>query len=282
MWLYSATDDIYLKVNTAMQRAKKAIMTDRTKLKKKLSLNAAGQYAIRADLLSEEVFINTLIHEGISGTLYSEESGVKTFGEPSEDDSYSLNILIDPLDGSHNYIKGIPFGCISVAYGKYNELPTIDDLNNALILNLYADEIFHAVKGKGAWYNGQKITPKMSNGDVQMSYYAYSKSGKQYFFDFQHKYAMRSLGSAAWEIALVASGVNDAFADIRNVLRVHDFAAAKIIVEEVGGYFTFLSEIDTIAIDDFTTGYSVLATLDPKLHMKLFSEFKIHNLVKTY
>ena len=140
------------------------------------------------------------------------------------------------------------------------------------------------MKDIGAWFNGDPIVEVQSKFDpnnIHMSYYGYGSIAKQYFFDFQEKYALRSLGSAAWELALVATGTNDAFADIRGVLKAHDFAAAKIIIESVGGYFSFLpiNGKTEVKLDDFKQGYSVLASIYPKFMKDLHNEFVKHRLV---
>jgi myo-inositol-1(or 4)-monophosphatase len=285
MWLHSEISLLDLKVITTLNRAKRRIIDSKGReLIKTTEINASGQLAIAADTLSEQIIRESLISEGISGILYSEESGETIFGEPKLDDEKSLIILLDPLDGSQNYSRGIPFGCISMAYGYYSESPKFDDLSRAMILNLYADDLFFAVRDIGAWFNGDpinEIQSKFDPNNIHMSYYGYGATAKQYFFDFQEKYSLRSLGSAAWELALVATGTNDAFADIRGVLKAHDFAAAKIIIESVGGFFSFLpinGKTEAI-LDDFKKGYSVLASIYPRFIEDLQSEFIKHRLV---
>lgn len=290
LWLYDSIDSIDLKVNKALLKAKQSIMkNNRTNLLNKAKINAAGQEAIVADLLAESEFLKSLEGQNLNGVLYSEESGVQRFGSPELKTDTSIILLLDPLDGSQNYLKGLPFGCISVAYGKYIDNPHLGNLTKASILNLYADEIFFAEKGAGAYFNREKISNELSQkqvrqNSIQISYYAYGSKAARYYFDFQEIYHLRSLGSAAWELACVANDRIDAFADIRGVLKAHDFAAAKIILEEVGGKFTFL-EINgyetpnDIPINDFTTGYSIIASKNMKLLNKMVEDFKAHDLL---
>ena len=286
MWIHQETNEVDLKINKALNRAKKSIMYgSRDDLFEKGMINAAGQRAIRADIEADNAFLNSLVSDGLSGTLYSEESGVKNFGTITED---AIILLLDPLDGSNNYIKKLPIGCISVAYGNYVEDPNLTDLDRASILNLYAEELFFGVKGKGAWFNGDRINPH-GNGVMgshylsQMSFYAYGEVAKRYFFDFQEKYSLRSLGSAAWELAMTTIGINDAYVDLRGVLRAHDFMAAKIIIESVGGNFKFLDpcikDISEISLDSFKTGYSVVASHHPHFVETLIDDFRNHGLI---
>ncbi|MCY3413787.1 MAG: hypothetical protein INQ03_19240 [Candidatus Heimdallarchaeota archaeon] len=287
MWLYIETEQVDLKINKALNKAKQAIMGNNNRLmRKKEYINVSGQMAIRADIESETTFIKTLELEGLSGVLFSEESGEKHFGK-GVDAEDAIVLLLDPLDGSQNYMKGLPIGCISVAYGKYVENATLATLSRAAILNLYSDDLFFAVEGVGAWFNGEPI--QMNKGDQildnelsQISFYAYGEVAKRYFFDFQEKHSLRSLGSAAWELALTVIGINDAYIDLRGVLRAHDFMASKIIIESVGGSFKFVDEsvdISTIKLDTFKEGYAVVSSYHPGFVDYLINDFKKHGLV---
>ncbi len=288
MWLYTETITLDLKVNKALNKAKQSIMgNNREEMVRKAYINASGQMAIRADLVAENTFLKTLELEGVSGILFSEESGVKQFGDDPKGEE-AIILLLDPLDGSQNYKKGLAIGCISVAYGKYVRNPNLENLSRAAILNLYSEDLFFAVKGVGAWFNGDPIKVHNTNSSFnnrmsQISFYAYGEVAKRYFFDFQEKYSLRSLGSAAWELAITVIGINDAFIDLRGVLRAHDFIASKIIIEAVGGAFTFLDEkyndITTIQLDTFKKGYSVVASYNPEFVNYLIDEFRDNGLI---
>ena len=211
MWLHESIDEVDLKVNKAIIKAKRSITkSSHQDLTVKSYINAAGQEAIAADLLSEKIFLKTLVDEGFSGTLYSEESGIKYFGDPEEGDPASIILLLDPLDGSQNYVKSIPIGCISVAYGKYKQSPHLNDLTHAAVMNLYNNELYFSSKGNGAFMNAVKLPnyndlklPPFRDRDIHISYYAYGANASRYSFDFQDIYTLRSLGSAAWELAMV-------------------------------------------------------------------------------
>jgi myo-inositol-1(or 4)-monophosphatase len=259
------------------------MLSPRENLIKEANQNAAGQQAIVADVVAEREFVQTLISQNLHGVLYSEESGVEQFGNPTENDDSSIILMLDPLDGSQNFLKGISFGCISVAYGAYADDPRLSNLDRAAILNLYADDLFTAKNGSGAYFNGQKITGKFQSGSPkprgQISYYTYGIKPMDKIEDFMSKYSLRSLGSAAWELALIAIDRNDAFVDVRRVLKVHDYAAARIILEEVEGIFLFLptngpTTPDEIPLTDFKAGYSIIASKDSALVDTLVQNFQ--------
>ncbi|MHA2170657.1 MAG: inositol monophosphatase family protein [Candidatus Kariarchaeaceae archaeon] len=271
-------------MNKALHKARSEIMfSPREKLLKEANQNAAGQQAIVADVVAEREFLQTLINQNLHGVLYSEESGVKLFGNPTENDDNSIILMLDPLDGSQNFLKGITFGCISVAYGAYVDDPRLSNLDRAAILNLYADDLFTAKKGSGAYFNGQKITRKFQSRNPkprgQISYYTYGLEPLDKLEDLMAKYSLRSLGSAAWELALITIDRNDAFVDVRGVLKAHDYAAARIVLEEVGGVFKFLptngpTTPDEIPLTNFKAGYSIIASKDRTLVHTLVQNFQ--------
>lgn len=288
MWLYIETTTVDLKVNRALNKAKQSIIgPNKKELVRNDKINASGQMAIRADITAENTFVETLIFEGLEGILYSEESGVREFGENPRSES-AIILLLDPLDGSQNYQKGLPIGCISVAYGKYKENPTLMDLDRAAILNLYSEDLFFGVKDMGAWFNGEPIPVHSKEINwhhrmSQVSFYAYGEVAKRYFFDFQDLYSLRSLGSSAWELVITVIGINDAYIDLRKVLRAHDFIASKIIIEAVGGKFVFLdkryNDISKIHLDTFKDGYAVVASYHPNFVNFLIDDFKKNGLL---
>lgn len=288
MWLSDAVTEQDYKVHKAVIRAKRAISTySKDDLRKKGDMNAAGQVSIQADLVAESVFLKTLESEKLSGILYSEESGTKVFGKDPYNPDESLMLLLDPLDGSQNYIKGLPFGCVSVAYGAYTSNKRLDDLDTAIIANLYDDDIYFATKGGGSFLNNDELDlQEHNNGKAhqppyQLSYYAYGKKGSNFYMSEQQNYAFRSLGSAAWELAMVSDVRNDAYVDLRNVLKAHDFAAARILIEEANGHFKFLGmkDDDPIILGDFKTGFSVLATNNEYLMNKLLKDFTKYEFI---
>ena len=236
-------------------------------------INAAGQKAIHADIIAEKVFIKIISELGVSGVLYSEESGKIEFGDPNSEKQ--VVILLDPLDGSKNFKNGFPVGCISVAYGEYHPNPKLADLTRARIINLYADEEYHAVKGLGAWFNGEPISENSAGSSIpNLRYYSYAEDEKKMLKDFDGAIATKSLGSVAWELAMVASNTRDIFVDTRGKIKAHDFAASKLVIEEAGGIFDSFgdSNPNDIILGDFKTGYKVVASRDPVVYHKLSGE----------
>ncbi len=240
--------------------------------------NAAGQKQIKADVIAEEVFFTQISGFGLNGVLYSEESGKKTFGNPDADDAIIL--LLDPLDGSKNFQNGKPFGCISLAFGfkpEY-ERPTMADLQGGMVLNLYRNECFSAIKGhqvlkNGKQYNHPSKKPLPQN---RINIYTYDKNVKKFLKQFNGQYQFKSLGSVAWELVLAITKNIDMFIDLRERVKVHDFAASMIIAKEAGCHFLVLDTQDErdIPIDNFTKGYSIAASCDLELLESIIEDIK--------
>ncbi len=150
--------------------------------------------------------------------------------------SENYNWIIDPLDGTTNYIHGLFPVCVSVAlqYQKETVLGVVYEIG--------LDECFWAVKDKGAFLNGYKIkvsdTDKVENTLIATGfpYYDYKHLPQfmqtiEYFM--QHSHGLRRLGSAAADLAYVACGRCDAFYEYS--LKAWDVAAGAFIIQEAGG-----------------------------------------------
>ncbi|MCC7231928.1 MAG: inositol monophosphatase [Bacteroidia bacterium] len=155
------------------------------------------------------------------------------------------NWIIDPLDGTTNFIHGLPCYCISIALLE-DSTPVI-----GVVHELNADECFYSVKGGGTFLNGNKVGVSRI-ADLNDSliatgfpYHDYSRM-KSYMqvFDYcmRNTHGVRRLGSAAADLAYVACGRFEAFYEYG--LNPWDVAAGALLVEEAGGRVTDFSEGD--------------------------------------
>jgi len=150
-----------------------------------------------------------------------------------------FNWVIDPLDGTTNYIQGIPFYAVSIG------LLDGDELVSGVVYEVGRDECFYAWKDGGAYLNGEPIRVS-ERGDIQEAllatgfpYNNFSKMGSYMeFLEWTMKNArgVRRLGSAATDMAYVACGRFDAFWEYD--LKPWDVAAGAVIVKEAGGTVT--------------------------------------------
>ncbi len=150
--------------------------------------------------------------------------------------SNEYNWIIDPLDGTTNYIHGVPAYCISIAlqYKKEIVVGVIHEPN--------LNETFYAWKGGGAFLNGEKISvsgkKKLKDSLIATGfpYHDYSQMEnymKTFHYLMRHSHGVRRLGSAALDLAYVACGRYDGFYEYG--LSPWDVAAGTLIVQQAGG-----------------------------------------------
>jgi len=185
-----------------------------------------------ADTLSESYIIEQLITNFPLVNIISEEKA------PEEEiDSNSNYFVIDPLDGTTNYAHGYPHFAVSIAYIKGQEVLT------GVVFDPVKNEMFHAIKNKGAYLNNLKIN--VSNCQNLIS--ALTATG----FPYNRKYpnnidrfnkiinkvkGIRRDGSAALNLCYVACGRFDAYFELK--LNPWDIAAGALILQEAGGKIT--------------------------------------------
>jgi len=195
-----------------------------------LYIGADGEDTYRLDDLAEKAALQAL--EGESVAVLSEESGLMFLDAKPEH-----LCLLDPLDGSTNAVKGIPFYCTSVAFAPWSGEASLQDVTAGVVLNLVTGDLFSAEKTRGARLNGRRIKVGLKTLDKPLvaSLYLRSNLGLQRLFE-----KVRCMGAVALELAHVAAGGIDALIDERGHLKVTDVAAGKLLVEEAGGVVTDL------------------------------------------
>jgi len=208
-----------------------------TEAKIGFGIGAGGDVKKQIDLVAEKALFQTLKEHRASCTVISEESGVKKIGaHPSQ-----LYVTTDPLDGSTNAVRGLPFMAISIAVSKN---PTLATVETALVTDVLRDITYTAEKGEGAFRNETRIKPSETAilNDavigVDLSNFKARAVVNQLIKIFEKTGHLRHLGANALEICYVADGTTDAFIDIRGKLRVTDMAAAHFILIEAGGIIT--------------------------------------------
>ncbi len=146
-----------------------------------------------------------------------------------------LRFIIDPIDGTTNFMQDYRCSCISVALCEGNE-PII-----GVVYNPYTNEIFSAEKGKGAYLNGEKITVSLrplSDGLALFGTSPYHPENTDETFKllrkvFDFSRDIRRSGSAAYDICAVACGRCEVF--FEKELQPWDVAAGTLIIKEAGG-----------------------------------------------
>jgi len=203
-----------------------------------LSRGAGGDISIKIDNVAENTIIEELERNEIDLLLISEEIGEKYIGNKKEAEKKGKKLIVDPIDGSTNSSRGIPFFSVSIAYAEGKKL---DDIKLAIVLDLSTKDLFWAEKGEGAFYNNKKIrVSKRGLSDqliFEVDFYLWNfrKKLKEYRAIFNKLYRIRIMGSVALSLCHLAKGGLDGYIDFRKGIRLVDMAASYLIVKEAGG-----------------------------------------------
>lgn len=198
-----------------------------------IKMGADGTPTVVLDDVAEKAAFDVLRKSEVPMVVLSEEAGLVAIGGEPE-----YICVLDPLDGTYNAVHGIPFYSISIAIAPYREDATTNDIELGLVMNLENGDIFEAEKGKGASFNGRGIeTVDRKLEDSTFSVYIRDDVEKLERLLGGAK-RVRNMGSVALELCYVAKGDYHGLVDRRNLLKVTDVAAGKLIVEEAGGIST--------------------------------------------
>ena len=233
-----------------------------------LGTGAGGDPIKQIDLTAENAIINTLKKHELSFTLISEESGIKEYGK----NPHECYVTADPIDGTTNLTRGIPFYATSIATSTK---PTLNTIHTALVTDLFHNITYTAQKGKGAYRENKKITPSKETSleeaviGMDINTYKIQKIIPKLTSLIQKTKHIRHLGANALELCYVADGTTDAFIDIRGKLRATDMAAAWLIIQEAGAKITT------------PEGEPLNAKLDPKQNVTFIvaANQKIHKTI---
>ena len=200
----------------ASQKASKALIRDFGEIEKlQVSVKGPSNFVSNADTKAEKIIIEELMKAKKNYSIISEEDGSKI-------NSDSENVwIVDPIDGTSNFLHGIPHFAISIALKSNNEIIS------GLIYDPIKDEMFYAEKNSGAFFNNQRI--KVSK-KKEIENCLFATGGKEKVIP---DFITRKTGSAALDMAYVAAGRYDGY--FQNNLNLWDVAAGIIIIKEAGG-----------------------------------------------
>jgi len=202
-----------------------------------LGVGAGGDQMKLVDLAAEKAVVEILMKHALSFRLVSEESGVSDYG----DSPGNLYITLDPIDGTTNLVHGLPFYCTSIAVSYEQQLSQVFA---GLVSDLFHGTTYYAVRGKGAFRNGEKITTSTTASleeavvGLDLNTYKVKEIAPKLSDLIQHTKHIRHFGANALELCFAAEGLTDAFVDIRGKLRTTDVAAGFLILKEAGGIIT--------------------------------------------
>ena len=209
----SANLNIMIK---AAEKASKILIRDFGELEKlQVSKKGPSDFVTNSDKKTEKIIIAELMKSRKNYSIISEE-----IGEVKNSDKDNVWI-IDPIDGTTNFMHGIPHFAISIA------LKSNDEIISGLIFDPIKNEIFYAEKNSGAYFNNHRIRVSKKR-DIKECLFA--TGGKE---EITTKLSTRRTGSAALDLAYVGSGRFDGY--FQKKLNIWDIAAGLVIVKEAGG-----------------------------------------------
>ena len=223
----SANLNIMIK---ATEKASKSIIRDFGEVEK-LQVSKKGPYdfVTKTDKYVEKILIEELSKTKKNFSFITEETG-----NIKNKDKENIWI-IDPIDGTTNFLHGIPHFAICIAHQSKGEILS------GLIFDPIKDEMFFAEKDKGAFLNNQRLRVSKKNS-LDDCLFSSNHEGVR-FSDLNMRYS----GCAALDLAYVAAGRLDGF--FHNKINLWDVAAGEILVKEAGGIVNDIFKFDINKID---------------------------------
>ena len=206
----------------ACEKASKTLIRDFGEIEKlQVSKKGPSDFVTNSDLKTEKIIIEELTKGRPDYSIISEENGNKK----NKDGKNTW--VIDPIDGTVNFLHGIPHFATSIALKHENEIIS------GLIFDPIKDEMFYAEKNNGAYLNNKRIRVSKKN-NMQECLFATSGTVEK-----KIEFSYRKSGSAALDMAYIACGRFDGY--FQKNLNLWDIAAGLILVTEAGGV---INEID--------------------------------------
>ena len=225
----------------------------------KVNTKAPNDFVTEVDHMAEQVIIETLLGAYPDHGILAEESG-RTHGAKNSEYVW----IIDPLDGTTNFIHGLPMYCVSIALAHRNIV------QQAVVYDPTRNDLFYATKGRGAYMNDRRLRvskrTRLSDSLIGTGFpFRRGDNFKRYMKMFEEVMiacaGLRRPGAAALDLCYVAAGYYDAF--FETGLQPWDVAAGSLIVTEAGGLIgNFTGESDFLHQREVVAG-------NPKIYGQL-------------
>ena len=225
-------------ITKACMKASRSLIRDFGEIENlQVSAKGPGDFVSSADKRTEKILIDELLKAHSEYGILTEESGIINKSNTKN------RWIIDPIDGTFNFMNGIPQFAISIGYEEENEIKC------GVIFNPILNEMFCAEKGNGAYLNNSRIRvskqKEISNslvvtGGPKIASKIKDKIFSEYINVSKNIANVRKFGSAALDMAYVACGRFDGY--WQRELNYWDIAAGIILIKEAGGFVDFFEE----------------------------------------
>ncbi len=222
----SYTEELYA-MKKAANRAARGLVRDFGELERlQVVKKGIGDYVTSADRISEKKIIEELRHSKLNYSFLSEEAGIEETA-----DTYH-KWIIDPIDGTNNFRRGIPYFCISIAL--------IDNVTSVagLILDPIRGSVYKAAANSGAFVDGRNRLRVSKANSIKEAFVAYNNISYDIVGELANRKAiLRKTGSVALDLAYLAAGKYDVV--IAHEVSLWDIAAGIVLIREAGGFIRY-------------------------------------------
>lgn len=233
--------------------------------KEDIQTKQAFDFVTKVDRWSEAVIMQTIREKFPSHRFLTEET-------LKQEDTGDYRWIIDPLDGTTNYIHSYPMFSVSIGLEYKSEIIM------GVVFDPLRDELFHAVKGGGSFLNNKKISvsgiTSLERSLIATGFPFRAKEMIDYYLDafkeiFLGVSDIRRAGSAAIDLAYVAAGRFEGFFELK--LSPWDIAAGSILIAEAGGTITdFGGSSDYLSTGNIVAGNSAIQPMILEIVNKVF------------
>lgn len=239
-----------------------------------LGINPKGDRQFSYDLNTHELVIKGLMKKFKSGVILSEESekGLEFGSQPP-----TWRFIVDPIDGSDNFGRGLPLSSVSIAVLKGEGALDLSGIEYAMVGGLDQNEPFLAKKGNGAFQGGLGLRTSsvqhLENAffSCELNHWLVDSSLASLL---EAARGVRSYGCASRAITLVAQGALDAHIDIRSRLTPESFLAATLILVEAGGHVCTLEGMAPGPFDSLLDRTTLIAASSRALAQEIVDFFE--------
>ena len=214
----------------ACEKASKVIIRDFGEIEN-LQVKKKGpkDFVTKTDKKAEKILIEELKKSKKNYSFITEETGI--INNPDKENFW----IIDPIDGTTNFLHGIPHFAISIALKNKNEIVS------GLIFDPIKNEMFYAEKNAGSFFNNRRVRVS-KKVELDDCLFATNHEGTAY-----SKFNLRYTGCAALDLAYVACGRFDGY--FHNKINIWDIAAGVLIINEAGGKVNDINKFDMNSIN---------------------------------
>tara|TARA_B100000886_G_scaffold294752_2_gene221329 strand:- start:107 stop:853 length:747 start_codon:yes stop_codon:yes gene_type:complete len=233
----------------ACEKASKIIIRDFGELENlQVSKKGPKDFVTKTDKKVEKILIEELTKSKRNYSFISEEAG--KISNKFKD----IYWIIDPIDGTTNFLHGVPHFAISIALKREEEIII------GLVFDPIKNEIFYAEKNNGSFFNNNRVRVS-SKSNLDDCLFATNSDGIKSIYP---KLNLRNTGCAALDLAYIGCGRFDGY--FHNKINLWDIAAGKIIIEEAGGKVNNIEGFGINKIDIRAANPNIYEKMLKKLH----------------